>query len=45
MLVRTVQMFSNDIDMEFDMSKCGALKLKRGKNVESKGIKLLMGKR
>ena len=36
-------MFSNDIGMEFGMKKCGVLKLKRGKVVESEGIELING--
>ena len=36
-------MFSNDIGMEFGMKKCGVLKLKRGKIVESEGIQLING--
>lgn len=34
-LVRTIDMFSNEIGMEFGVKKCCALKLKRGKIVES----------
>ena len=43
MLIRTVQMFSNDIGMEFVMKKCGVLILKRGKIVRNEGIKLMDG--
>ena len=39
-LVRTVYVFSTDIDMEFGIKKCGILTLKRGKIVKSEGIKL-----
>ena len=43
MLVRTVHMFSYDIDMEFGIKKCGVSTLKRGKIVRSEGIKLMDG--
>ena len=39
-LVRTVYVFSNDIGMEFGITKCGILTMKRGKIVKSEGIKL-----
>ena len=39
-LVRTVYVFSTDIDMEFGIKKCGILTMKRGKIVKNEGIKL-----
>ena len=39
-LVRTVYVFSTDIDMEFGIKKCGILTMKSGKIVKSEGIKL-----
>ena len=37
-LVNTVRVFSEDIKMEFGLSKCGVLMMKRGKVVESDGL-------
>ena len=37
-LVNTVRLFSEDIKMEFGLSKCGVLIMKRGKVVESDGL-------
>ncbi|XP_069979445.1 uncharacterized protein [Penaeus vannamei] len=37
-LVNTVRIFSEDIKMEFGLSKCGELIIKRGKVVESDGL-------
>ena len=37
-LVNTVRIFSEDIKMEFGLSKCGVLIMKRGKVVESDGL-------
>ena len=39
-LVRTVHVFSTDIEMEFGMKKCGILTMKRGKVVRCEGIML-----
>ena len=39
-LVRTVYVFSTDIDMEFGIKKCGILTMKKGKIIKSEGIKL-----
>ena len=39
-LVNTVRIFSNDISMEFGISKCGILIMKKGKYKNSDGIKL-----
>ena len=39
-LVRTMNVFSTDIGMEFGIKKCGILTMKRGKIVKSEGIKL-----
>ena len=39
-LVRTVYVFSIDVDMEFRIKKCGILTMKRSKIVKSEGIKL-----
>ena len=39
-LVKTVQIFSKDIGMEFGIKKCGMLVMKKGKIVESDGIQL-----
>ena len=38
--VRTVYIFSTNIDMEFGIKKCGTLTMKRGTIVKSEGIKL-----
>ena len=40
MLVRTVHVFSTDIDRVFGIKKCGILTMKRGKIVKREGIKL-----
>ena len=40
MLVRTVYVFSTDIDMDFGINKCGILTMKRVKIVKSEGMKL-----
>ena len=37
-LVNTVRIFSEDIKMEFGLSKCGVLIMKRGKIVENDGL-------
>ena len=37
-LVNTVRIFSEDIKMEFPLSKCGVLIMKRGKVVEKGGL-------
>ncbi|XP_069983749.1 uncharacterized protein [Penaeus vannamei] len=37
-LVNTVRIFSEDIKIEFGLSKCGVLIIKRGKVVESDGL-------
>ena len=42
-LVRTVYVFSIDVDMEFRIKKCGILTMKRSKIVKSEGIKLPYG--
>ena len=42
-LVHTVRVFSDDIKMEFGLSKCGALTMKRGKLVKSEGIPMPNG--
>ena len=39
-LVRTVYVFSTNIGMEFGITKCGVLTMKRGKIIKSEGIKL-----
>ena len=39
-LVNTVQIFSLDIGMEFDIDKCGILVMKRGRYKKSEEIKL-----
>ena len=43
-LVNTVRIFSEDIKMEFRLSKCGILIMKRGKVVKSEGIRMPDGK-
>ena len=43
-LVQTVQVFSEDIGMEFGLKKCGVLLMKRGKKVRFDGITLLDGR-
>ena len=42
-LVQTVQLCCEDIGMEFDISKCADLTMKRGKHVSSKEIELPTG--
>ena len=42
-LVNTVRIFSEDIKMEFGLSKCGVLIMKRGKVVKSEGIRMPNG--
>ena len=42
-LVKTVQQCSTDIGMEFGISKCAVVNLKRGKRVNARGIKLPTG--
>ena len=42
-LVKTIQLVSTDIGMEFGIKKCGVLILKRGKVVECEGIVLPSG--
>ena len=37
-LVNTVRIFSEDIKMEFGLSKCDVLNMKKGKVVESDGL-------
>ena len=41
LLAQTVQLFSEDIGMEFGLNKCGVLLMKRGKKVRFDGITLL----
>ena len=43
-LVNTVRIFSEDIKMEFGLSKCGVLIMKRGKVVKSEGIRMPDGR-
>ena len=42
-LLSTVQIFSNDVKMEFGIKKCGVLVMKRGKVTLPKGIELPSG--
>ena len=42
-LMNTVRIFSNDIRMEFGISKCGVLMIKRGKLSKCKGIEIPTG--
>jgi len=42
-LLSTVQIFSNDIQMEFGIKKCGVLVMKRGKATSTEGIELPSG--
>lgn len=42
-LLNTVRIFSSDIKMEFGISKCGVLVMKKGKHVFSEGIELPSG--
>ena len=39
-LVNTVQVFSDDIGMEFGPKKCGVVVMKRGKVVKFEGVDL-----
>ena len=43
-LVSTVQILSNDIEMEFGIKKCGVLVSKRGTVVSSEGVEMPDGK-
>ena len=43
-LVNIVRIFLEDIKMEFGLTKCGVLIMKRGKVVKSEGISMLDGK-
>ena len=42
-LLQTVRIFSSDIGMQFGVSKCAMLEMKRGKVVQSEGIELPSG--
>ena len=42
-LVQAVRIFSSDTGMQFGISKCAMLEMKRGKVVQSKGIELPSG--
>ena len=42
-LTHTVRIFTDDIRMEFGLSKCARIVLKRGKFVQSDGIKIPVG--
>ena len=42
-LLSTVQICSNDVQMEFGIKKCGILVMKRGKATPTEGIELLSG--
>ena len=42
-LLSTAQIFSNDIQMEFGIKKCGILVMKRGKATSTEGIELPSG--
>ena len=42
-LVRTVNVFSEDIGMIFGIQKCGVVVMKRGKVVSSDGVQLPNG--
>ena len=42
-LVETVRIFSSDIEMQFGISKCTMLEMKRGKVVQNEGIELPKG--
>ena len=44
-LISTVQMFSNDIGMEFGIKKCGVFVLKSGKVVLSEEVEMPDGER
>ena len=44
LLAQTVQLFSEDIGMEFGLKKCVVLLMKRGKKVRFDGITLLYGR-
>ena len=39
-LVQTVHIFSEDIDMQFGIKKCGLLTMERGKNIRTDHIRL-----
>jgi len=39
-LIKTVSIFSKDIKMEFGLSKCAILELRRGRVVNTEGIDL-----
>ena len=39
-LVKTVHIFSEDIDMQFEIKKCGVLIMERGKVIRADGIRL-----
>ena len=42
-LVQTVRIFSSDVGMQFGISKCAILEMKRGKVLDSEGIELPNG--
>ena len=42
-LIKTVYLFSADIDMAFGVDKCGVIVMKRGELVERYGIQLPNG--
>ena len=44
-LVKTVQVISKDIGMEFGLKECGIVVMKRGKLSNTDGIVLLNGER
>ena len=44
-LVQTVRLISEDISMEFGISKCAMMEMKRGKMAKNDGIELPNGKR
>ena len=44
-LMNTVRIFSEDIRMEFGISKCGVLVMKKGKLIHSEGIEIPSGDR
>lgn len=39
-LINTVRRYTNDVRMEFRISKCATVLMKRGKKVEYKGIQM-----
>ena len=43
-LVKTVEVFSCDIGMEFGIKRCGVAYIKRGKLSKTEGLGLLSGK-